>query len=79
VVGTPHARECPRVYAGPAHADVETALSTDIDACVLIEAHDEWQVADRRYLSEGSMAMLNPPEPTPIDAPCTPLDSRPRR
>ena len=25
---------------------------------VLIEAHDEWQVADRRYLSEGSMAKL---------------------
>jgi hypothetical protein len=23
---------------------------------VLIEAHDEWQVAERRYLSEGSMA-----------------------
>jgi putative transposase len=54
---------------------VETALSTETDACVLIEAHDEWQVADRRYLSEGSMAMLNPPEPTPIDAPRTPLDT----
>jgi putative transposase len=27
---------------------------------VLIEAHDEWQVADRRYLSEGSMAKLVP-------------------
>jgi putative transposase len=26
---------------------------------VLVEAHDEWQVADRRYLSEGSMALLN--------------------
>jgi putative transposase len=25
---------------------------------VLIEAHDEWQVAERRYLSEGSMATL---------------------
>jgi len=25
---------------------------------VLIEAHDEWQVAERRYLSEGSMAKL---------------------
>jgi putative transposase len=29
---------------------------------VLIEAHDEWQVADRRYLSEGSMAKLVPTE-----------------
>ena len=25
---------------------------------VLVEAHDEWQVADRRYLSETSMAQL---------------------
>jgi putative transposase len=27
---------------------------------VLIEAHDEWQIAERRYLSEGSMALLSP-------------------
>jgi transposase-like protein len=25
---------------------------------VLVEAHDEWQVSDRRYLSKGSMALL---------------------
>jgi putative transposase len=25
---------------------------------VLVEAHDEWQISDRRYLSEGSMALL---------------------
>jgi hypothetical protein len=25
---------------------------------VLIEVHDEWQVSDRRYLSEGSMAKI---------------------
>jgi putative transposase len=25
---------------------------------VLIEQHDEWQVSDRRYLAEGSMAAL---------------------
>jgi putative transposase len=32
---------------------------------VLVEAHDEWQVSDRRYLSEGSMALLNrPTQPT---------------
>jgi putative transposase len=32
---------------------------------VLVEAHDEWAVTDRRYLSEGSMALLtanNTPE-----------------
>jgi putative transposase len=28
---------------------------------VLVEAHDEWQVSDRRYLSEGSMALLTKP------------------
>jgi len=37
-----------------------------LTACVLIEAHDEWAVADRRYLSEASMAALTPPEPTAI-------------
>jgi putative transposase len=37
-----------------------------LTACVLIEAHDEWQVADRRYLSESSMALLTPPTPTAI-------------
>ena len=26
---------------------------------VLIETHDEWQVSDRRYLSEGSMTQIN--------------------
>jgi|tagenome__1003787_1003787.scaffolds.fasta_scaffold20735777_1 putative transposase len=36
-------------------------------SCVLIEAHDEWQVSDRRYLSEASMALLNPPEPTALE------------
>ena len=29
---------------------------------VLIEAHDEWQTGDRRYLAEGSMAtVVTPP------------------
>lgn len=30
-----------------------------LTACILIEAHDQWEVAERRYLSEGSMAMLD--------------------
>jgi putative transposase len=28
---------------------------------VLVEAHDEWQATDRRYLSEATMALLNQP------------------
>lgn len=35
---------------------------------VLVEAHDEWQANDRRYLSEASMAALFPPEPTALDS-----------
>jgi transposase-like protein len=34
---------------------------------VLIEAHDERQVAERRYLSEGSMAKLAQPAMMPPD------------
>jgi putative transposase len=26
---------------------------------VLVETHDEWQVSERRYLSEASMALLD--------------------
>ncbi len=55
-----------------------TAALLRLSACVLIEAHDEWQDLDRRYLSEESMALLNPPpatvlqpQPTPS---ATPLD-----
>ena len=29
---------------------------------VLIETHDEWQVSDRRYLSEASMALIDEPD-----------------
>ena len=44
----------------------DTALLR-LASSVLIEAHDEWQVSDRRYLSEASMALLNPPEPTALE------------
>src|SRR5882762_7615909 len=38
---------------------------------VLVEAHDEWQVADKRYLSEGSIALLTtlPAEPKEVATP----------
>ncbi len=38
-----------------------------LSSCVLIEAHDEWQVSDRRYLSEASMNALTPPAPTALE------------
>ena len=38
-----------------------------LSSCVLVEAHDEWQDSDRRYLSEESMALLNPPAPTLLE------------
>ena len=36
------------------------AAVTRLATAVLIEAHHEWQIVDRRYLSEGSMALLAP-------------------
>jgi hypothetical protein len=30
---------------------------------VLVEAHDEWQTCDRRYLSEDTIALLTTPAP----------------
>lgn len=41
-------------------------------ACALIEAHDEWQASDRRYLSEAPMALLYPT--TPIALPTAPTE-----
>jgi len=40
---------------------------------VLVEAHDEWQVGERRYLSEGSMALLAKPAANPKEVATPPL------
>ena len=50
-----------------------------LSSCVLIEAHDEWQDSDRRYLSEESMALLNPPEPTILEPKKPTTAKTPRR
>jgi putative transposase len=41
---------------------------------VLADVHDEWQAGDRRYLSEGSMALLYPERDTQPVAEITPGD-----
>jgi putative transposase len=41
---------------------------------VLADVHDEWQAGDRRYLSEGSMALLYPERDTQQVAELTPGD-----
>ena len=51
----------------------EIKRRTDVINClvsaVIVEQHDEWQVAERRYLAEGSMAtLMQPPEPLPAPA-----------
>jgi len=47
-------------------AKISAALAR-LAGAVLGEIHDEWQVSDRRYLSEASMALLTPPEPTALE------------
>jgi transposase-like protein len=40
---------------------------------VLVEAHDEWQAGERRYLSEGSMTLLAKPAADPKEVATPPL------
>jgi putative transposase len=41
---------------------------------MLADVHDEWQASERRYLSEGSMALLYPERDTQLIAELTPGD-----
>ncbi len=50
-----------------------------LSSYVLIEAHDEWKDSDRRYLSEESMALLNPPAPTLLKPTTTTTKTAPRK
>jgi len=44
------------------------AAAIRLVGAVLTDMHDEWQVTDRRYLSEGSMAKINPTSDTGVVA-----------
>ncbi len=43
------------------------AAALRLITAVVVETHDEWAVAERRYLSEESMALLHTPTDTPAE------------
>ena len=63
-------RRCDVVGVFPDDAAIDRLVTA-----VIVEQHDEWQVSDRRYLSETSMARLRQ---IPVEVPAPPRSRRPR-
>jgi len=58
--------------SGPVRWWRQFAALLRLAGSVLVEAQDEWQVADKRYLSETSLALLHKPSNQPQQNVATP-------
>jgi putative transposase len=65
-------RRCDAVGVFPNDAAIDRLVTG-----VIVEQHDEWAAAERRYLSETSMARLRQTDPTQVPAPSRPVAASP--